>query len=254
MWRPSLSFWHVRAKLQPAVPVLRSPRAVSSCNGEMWMLTWLLRGTLWATWVCHFNNWCQSWIIQGMHWYSHTAPPPFFFILVSCLRCGFSPGCRAGTFGPHCKSRCSCINGGRCDFRTGTCHCPPGFIGANCSLSKSGNPLYWKIVRQNELEIFSVRNVGICSCAWMKTCLFLQVVWVDSTGRTALNCAPVGKEGSATQLLGSASVPLVGWDSPANKVTPCWCLWLLPCAVELWHPCPCCLFHHLTFWMFLCKC
>lgn len=198
-------------------------------------------------------NWCQSGFIHGMHWYSYTAPPPLL-ILVSCLRCGFSPGCRAGTFGPHCKSRCSCINGGRCDFRTGTCHCPPGFIGANCSLSKSGNPLYWKSRRQNEIETFIVINVGICSCVWMKTCSSLQVVWVDSMGRTALNCAPVGKEGSATQLLGSASVPLVGWDSPANKVTLCWCLWLLPCAVELWHPCPRCLVHHFTFWKFLCKC
>ncbi|KAF3848031.1 hypothetical protein F7725_021059 [Dissostichus mawsoni] len=42
--------------------------------------------------------------------------------------------CRAGTFGPNCKSRCSCTSGGRCDFRTGTCYCPAGFIGADCSL------------------------------------------------------------------------------------------------------------------------
>lgn len=38
-------------------------------------------------------------------------------------------------------------------------------------------------------------------------------------GRTVLSCAPVGKEGSATRQLGGVSVPLVGWDSPANKVT-----------------------------------
>lgn len=254
MCHPSLSFWHVRAKLQPAVPVLRSPRAVSSCNREMWMLTWLLRGSLWATWVCHWLTDVRVDLYMACTDTVTQPPPPPLLILVSCLRCGFSPGCRAGTFGPHCKSRCSCINGGRCDFRTGTCHCPPGFIGANCSLSKSGNPLYWKSRRQNEIETFIVINVGICSCVWMKTCSSLQVVWVDSMGRTALNCAPVGKEGSATQLLGSASVPLVGWDSPANKVTLCWCLWLLPCAVELWHPCPRCLVHHFTFWKFLCKC
>lgn len=63
---------------------------------------------------------------------------PFLILFPSC-RYGLSPGCRAGTFGPKCKSRCSCINGGRCDFRTGTCYCPPGFIGADCSSSKSGN-------------------------------------------------------------------------------------------------------------------
>lgn len=53
------------------------------------------------------------------------------------------PGCRAGTFGPNCKSRCSCINGGRCDSRTGTCYCAPGFIGADCSSSKSRTPLHY---------------------------------------------------------------------------------------------------------------
>lgn len=51
---------------------------------------------------------------------------------------GLSAGCRAGTFGPNCRSRCSCLNGGRCDFRTGTCHCPPGFIGADCGSGESG--------------------------------------------------------------------------------------------------------------------
>lgn len=37
-------------------------------------------------------------------------------------------------------------------------------------------------------------------------------------GRTAPNCAPVGKEGSAIQQLGGVCVPLGGWDSHANKV------------------------------------
>lgn len=61
--------------------------------------------------------------------------PPFVIVFPShCL----SAGCRAGTFGPNCKSRCSCLNGGRCDFRTGACYCPPGFIGADCSSSESG--------------------------------------------------------------------------------------------------------------------
>lgn len=52
----------------------------------------------------------------------------------------------------------------------------------------------------------------------MKTCLFPQVVRVGTMGRTVLSCAPVGKEVSATQQLGSVSALLVGWDSPANKV------------------------------------
>ena len=53
----------------------------------------------------------------------------------------------------------------------------------------------------------------------MNTFLFPQAVQAGIMGRTVLRCAPVGKEGSATQLLESVSVPLVGWDSPASKVT-----------------------------------
>lgn len=48
--------------------------------------------------------------------------------------------------------------------------------------------------------------------------ILLQVVWVGTTGRTALSCAPVEREASATLQQGSVSVPLVEWDSPANKV------------------------------------
>ncbi len=53
----------------------------------------------------------------------------------------------------------------------------------------------------------------------MKTCLFPQVVRVGTMGRTVQSCAPAGRGGSATQLLGGVSVPLAGWDSPASKVT-----------------------------------
>lgn len=35
--------------------------------------------------------------------------------------------------------------------------------------------------------------------------------------------APVGREASATQSLGSVNVPLGGWDSPANKVIQTMC-------------------------------
>lgn len=186
----------------------------------------------------------------------------FFKILFpfSSLCNGLSPGCRAGTFGPNCKSRCSCINGGRCDFRTGTCYCPPGFIGADCSSSKSENlaPVYtpeclsallyyhdlellllgcwsfqhhscigkfwWTTIEAThkayEMKIFIIITYCICVCTfvWMKTWLFPQGVWVATMGRTVLSCAPVEKEDSATQQLGSVSVSLVGWDSPASKV------------------------------------
>ncbi|KAI3353794.1 hypothetical protein L3Q82_005018 [Scortum barcoo] len=44
-----------------------------------------------------------------------------------------------------------------------------------------------------------------------------QVVRVGTMGRTVQSCAPVGREGSATQPPGGVSVPPVRWDSPASK-------------------------------------
>lgn len=45
--------------------------------------------------------------------------------------------CPKGTYGPYCQRTCKCLNGGNCDTIIGTCDCPPGFIGADCSQSKS---------------------------------------------------------------------------------------------------------------------
>lgn len=52
----------------------------------------------------------------------------------------------------------------------------------------------------------------------MKMSYYIQVVQVGTMGRIVPSCAPVEKEGSATQQPGGVSVQLVGWDSPANKV------------------------------------
>lgn len=85
-------------------------------------------------------------------------------------------------------------------------------------------------LRQHIRPIKGYSSSSFCNCidtfVWVKTWLFPQVVWVDSTGRTVLSCAPVEREASATRQLGSVSVPLVGWDRPANKVMLEWCLWL----------------------------
>lgn len=47
-----------------------------------------------------------------------------------------STGCPKGTYGPHCRKACQCLNGGHCDTVTGACDCLPGFIGADCGKSK----------------------------------------------------------------------------------------------------------------------
>ncbi|XP_023609681.1 multiple epidermal growth factor-like domains protein 6 [Myotis lucifugus] len=44
-----------------------------------------------------------------------------------------SSECPKGTYGPYCQRTCKCLNGGNCDTMIGTCDCPPGFIGADCS-------------------------------------------------------------------------------------------------------------------------
>lgn len=45
-------------------------------------------------------------------------------------------GCPPGRYGPGCEQLCGCLNGGSCDAATGACHCPTGFLGADCSLSE----------------------------------------------------------------------------------------------------------------------
>ncbi|EPY72655.1 hypothetical protein CB1_111057002 [Camelus ferus] len=50
-----------------------------------------------------------------------------------CSQCSDCQGCPNGTYGPYCQRKCKCLNGGSCDTVTGTCDCPPGFIGADCS-------------------------------------------------------------------------------------------------------------------------
>lgn len=76
----------------------------------------------------------------------------------------------------------------------------------------------WRILAY-KTKMFSVNNLCM-----NETCLITQAVRVDTTGKTVVSCAPVETEGNATQQMGRASVPPVGWDSPANKVTLYGCI------------------------------
>ncbi|XP_042810301.1 multiple epidermal growth factor-like domains protein 6 [Panthera leo] len=42
-------------------------------------------------------------------------------------------GCPEGTYDLNCQRMHKYLNGGSCDTVIGTYHCPPGFIGADCS-------------------------------------------------------------------------------------------------------------------------
>lgn len=44
--------------------------------------------------------------------------------------------CSPGWYGRDCARPCQCKNGGRCDAATGMCHCPTGFIGADCGIGE----------------------------------------------------------------------------------------------------------------------
>lgn len=44
--------------------------------------------------------------------------------------------CPEGWYGPSCEQPCECQNGARCERTTGTCHCPPGYVGADCSIGE----------------------------------------------------------------------------------------------------------------------
>lgn len=44
--------------------------------------------------------------------------------------------CSPGWYGRDCARPCQCKNGGRCDAATGMCHCPAGFIGADCGIGE----------------------------------------------------------------------------------------------------------------------
>lgn len=48
----------------------------------------------------------------------------------------FPAECSPGWYGRNCERPCACRNGGLCDAATGTCHCPAGYIGADCSVGE----------------------------------------------------------------------------------------------------------------------
>ncbi|KTG36124.1 hypothetical protein cypCar_00002536 [Cyprinus carpio] len=43
-----------------------------------------------------------------------------------------SSSCNAQHWGPGCKQRCECQNGGECDVIKGNCQCPAGYTGEHC--------------------------------------------------------------------------------------------------------------------------
>ncbi|CAB1347761.1 unnamed protein product [Coregonus sp. 'balchen'] len=78
----------------------------------------------------------------------------------------------SGSYGPNCKARCKCSNGGRCDTKTGTCECTPGFLGADCSTWRAVPPCDWEVYlrpRQNRAGLpargrygLQCRNTCVC--------------------------------------------------------------------------------------------
>ncbi|MED6241025.1 hypothetical protein ATANTOWER_015647, partial [Ataeniobius toweri] len=53
----------------------------------------------------------------------------FSFLMIHLLY----TACPAGQYGPGCLMRCSCHADASCDPKNGTCICPPGKMGHDCS-------------------------------------------------------------------------------------------------------------------------
>lgn len=72
----------------------------------------------------------------------HANPPAEFSRAVCTLSLYFYPlfvvpsECSPGWYGRDCERQCQCRNGGSCDTATGMCHCPAGFIGADCGIGE----------------------------------------------------------------------------------------------------------------------
>lgn len=43
--------------------------------------------------------------------------------------------CPSHKWGPHCRHKCKCRNGAKCDSHTGQCACTPGWKGQQCEQS-----------------------------------------------------------------------------------------------------------------------
>lgn len=122
--------------------------------------------------------------------------------------------CHEGTYGRHCKGRCKCSNGGRCDTITGTCECLPGFLGANCSIGESVSMPQGSIPNKHcviQVTIFNLIAFMVCMCV-------SQLVLLGAMGRTVAWFVFVGMENSATQWLENVPVLQAGQDDIASMV------------------------------------
>ena len=46
--------------------------------------------------------------------------------------CNCISACPQGFYGPYCRDKCDCVNGAKCDARSGRCICKPGYGGEKC--------------------------------------------------------------------------------------------------------------------------
>lgn len=73
-------------------------------------------------------------------------------------------GCPPGRYGSGCVQVCKCLNGGSCDTATGACHCPAGFLGADCSLGEEPGCRAGRLIFE-----FLGKGVGPCWPAYGRT-------------------------------------------------------------------------------------
>lgn len=79
----------------------------------------------------------MKWLYESTRW---IFPGCLDLVLVSlgteAVVSVVSAECSPGWYGRNCEMPCKCKNGGLCDITTGMCHCPAGYIGADCGIGE----------------------------------------------------------------------------------------------------------------------
>lgn len=167
----------------------------------------------------------QSWHLP-LRWLGCGSPGGDFPGSLACFRlwaqCLSLPTeCSPGWYGRDCQRPCQCRNGGLCDPATGTCHCPAGYIGADCSVGEC-----WGA--QELLAVPSEGSGGEMSPAHR---------WAAELGAVTVSTSCTGL--AAANLLGSLP------SLHCQPCPPCGSLQLSSFAVPLHRAniCLCCLLH-----------